>query len=431
MDTTLEERHGASLAPSHAYGEGMSAQNRLTRGSSALLGLTWIALWGFSGFFLSYSTMVPISVERGLSSVTGGALLLVMMLSVIAVQPMAPALQRRLGPRRAIGGALLLMAAGHGAAVFIPDPAAGLLATGVAVGCGFGVLVVLATAAVPAVTSPERVGRALGQFGATTAAAAAAGAPLGLWLSAQVPLEAFRSVAAAAVLLALLAIRRVPSRATRSEVPTTDAPTTDAPTPAPGKALAPGPGAAQHPRLERAREPRASGTFWSALAPVLLPFLVSMCAYGLVIAFGPGGGAAHPALFIAAMQTSAVVSRWVAGVLTDRGNPGTVYTLGIAMTVLGLVTVALASPGWALAACLVLMGLGVGAVQSASLVLSFARARSRGEASVGWNMTFDSGLGLAGLFGGLGFTFLGPGPTFAGVAGLLLVASVPLWMRRR
>ena len=57
----------------------MSAQNPLTRGSSALLGLMWIALWGFSGFFLSYSTMVPISVERGLSPVTGGALLLVMM----------------------------------------------------------------------------------------------------------------------------------------------------------------------------------------------------------------------------------------------------------------------------------------------------------------------------------------------------------------
>ena len=94
-DTTLEDRHGASLALSRAYGEGMSAQNPLTRGSSALLGLMWIALWGFSGFFLSYSTMVPISVERGLSPVTGGALLLVMMLSVIAVQPAAPALQRR------------------------------------------------------------------------------------------------------------------------------------------------------------------------------------------------------------------------------------------------------------------------------------------------------------------------------------------------
>lgn len=412
----------------------MSAQNPPTRGPSALLGLTWIALWGFSGFFLSYSTMVPISVDRGLSSVTGGALLLVMMLSVIAVQPLAPALQRRLGPRRAIGGALLLMAAGHGAAVLISDPAAGLLTTGVAVGCGFGVLVVLATAAVPAVTSLERVGRALGQFGATTAAAAAVGAPLGLWFSAQVPPETFRIVAASAVLLALLAIRCVPDRAIRSEVPTTEVPAIKATTTTPGKALAPGPGAARgptRPRPGRVGESRARGIFWSALAPVLLPFLVSMCAYGLVIAFGPGGDTTHPALFIATMQAAAVVSRWVAGVLTDRGSPGTVYTLGIAMTVLGLVTVALVPPGWALAACLALMGLGVGAVQSASLVLSFARARSRGQASVGWNMTFDSGLGLAGLCGGLGFTFLGSGATFAGVAGLLLVASVPLWLRRR
>lgn len=390
----------------------MSTQHTSSHGSSALLGLMWIAVWGFSGFFLSYSTMVPISVERGLSSVTGGTLLLVMMLSVIAVQPVAPALQRRWGPRRSIGGALLLMAAGHGAAVLIPEPVTGLLVTGLAVGGGFGVLVVLATAAVPAVTRPERAGRALGQFGATTAAAAAVGAPLGLWFSAQVPLETFRLVAAAAVLLALPAIRRVPSRPSASEA-----------TAAPARAAEPQPA--------RPGAARASGPSWTGLVPVLLPFLVSMCAYGLVIAFGPGTGTANPALFIATMQATAVVSRWVAGVLTDRGDPATVYTAGIGLTVAGLVTVALVEPGWALAGCLALMGLGVGAVQSASLVMSFARARSRGQASVGWNMTFDSGLGVAGIFGGLGFTFLGSGPTFAAVAGLLLAASVPLWWRRR
>jgi predicted MFS family arabinose efflux permease len=402
----------------------MSAQNPSTRGSSALLGLMWIAVWGFSGFFLSYSTMVPISMERGLSSVTGGALLLVMMVSVIAVQPVAPALQRRLGPRRAIGGALSLMAAGHGAAVLVPDPLVGLLVTGLAVGSGFGVLVVLSTAAVPAVTRPERTGRALGQFGATTAAAAALGAPLGLWFSAQVPLETFRIVAAVAVLLALPALRRVPFRSAGAEAHRSEttgaAPGADSPS-----RLGAGPGAAQR------GEARASGSLRSGLAPVLLPFLVSMCAYGLVIAFGPGGTTANPALFIAVMQAAAVVGRWVAGVLTDRGSPRTVYMVGIVMTVLGLVAVAAAQPGWVLAGCLALMGLGVGAVQSASLVMSFARARSRGQASVGWNMTFDSGLGVAGILGGLGFTFLGSGPTFLGVAGLLLVASVPLGLRRR
>ncbi|MDI3329315.1 MAG: MFS transporter [Micrococcus sp.] len=410
----------------------MSAQTVLTRGSSALLGLMWIAVWGFSGFFLSYSTMVPISVERGLSSVTGGTLLLVMMVSVIAVQPVAPALQRRWGPRRAIGGALLLMAAGHGAAVLIPDPVAGLLVTGLAVGCGFGILVVLATAAVPAVTRPERVGRALGQFGATTAAAAAVGAPLGLWFSAQVPLETFRLVAAAAVLLALPVMRLVPSRSTVPAGTTTQATTDAAAAPAAAASGMDSPaGAGAGPDAAHRRRARASGTLWSGLVPVLVPFLVSMCAYGLVIAFGPGGQTANPALFIATMQAAAVVGRWVAGALTDRGNPGAVYTVGIVMTVLGLVTVALAQPGWVLAGCLVLMGLGVGAVQSASLVMSFARARSRGQASVGWNMTFDGGLGAAGLLGGLGFTYLGSGPTFAGVAGVLLVASVPLWLRRR
>lgn len=390
----------------------MSAQNLQTRGPAALRGLLWIAVWGFSGFFLSYATLVPISVERGLSSVTGGALLLAMMVSVIGVQPLAPGLQRRVGPRRAIGGALVLMAAGHGAAILIPGDVPALLVSGVAVGTGFGILVVLATAAVPVVTPPGRTGRALGQFGATTAAAAAVGAPVGLWFSGQVTLETFRLVAGLAVAMGLLAIRRVPRRSgAQRSVERPEASRQDTGT-------SPSPVAAG----ERS---------WSALGVVLLPFVVSMCAYGLVIAFGPGGDGANAAVYIATMQGTAVVGRWVAGALTDRGRPGAVYTAGIALTVAGLATVALAAPGWALVGFLVVMGVGVGTVQSASLVLAFARARTPGQASVGWNMTFDTGLGVAGLLGGLGFTYLGAGPTFAGVAGALLLAGLPLWLRRR
>ncbi|WMY79278.1 MFS transporter [Citricoccus sp. I39-566] len=390
----------------------MTTEQLSPRGPTGLRGLMWIAVWGFSGFFLNYSTMVPIGLERGLDAVTAGTLLTIMMLSVIAVQPAAPALRQRWGPRRTIGSALVLMAAGHGASLAIGHPVAALLVTGLAVGCGFGVLVVVATAAVPLVSRPDRAGRALGQFGAATSSAAAVGAPLGLWLSGAVPLEAFRLVAAACVLLAFVTLRGVPDRV--AEVPGVDVEPGQA-----GAARASGPGVIPAPTR-----------WWAALGPVLLPFLVSMAAYGLVIAFGPGGDTAHPAVFIATMQAASVAGRWGSGSLTDRLDHTVVYTAGIAMTAAGLVAVALAEPPWLMAACLVLMGVGIGTVQSASLVMAFARGGSHGRASVGWNMSFDTGLGLAGVFGGVGFTYLGPGVTFAGVAGLILLAGVPLWLSR-
>ena len=384
----------------------MTTPSPSARVPSGLLGLLWIAIWGFSGFFLSYSTMVPIALDRGLSSVTGGTLLTVMMVSVIAVQPFAPALRQRWGPRRAIGGALLLMAAGHGSALVISHPMASLMVTGLAVGCGFGILVVL--------------------FGATTSAAAAVGAPLGLWFSGVVPLETFRLVAAALVLLALLTLPRVPGQVSPLPARMPPAAAVDG-----AVVEVPGSASPAEPAAARPDAARASGQAWSGLVPVLLPFLVGMAAYGLVIAFGPGGATANPALFIATMQGSSVVGRWVAGSLTDRRSPAAVYSVGIAMTMAGLLATTFAPPGWLLAGGLAVMGLGIGTVQSASLVMAFARASSHGAASVGWNMSFDIGLGLAGVFGGLGFTYLGPGATFAGVAGLLLLASIPLWLRRR
>ncbi|WP_147301247.1 MFS transporter [Citricoccus muralis] len=403
----------------------MSTPHPAVRGQPALWGLMWIAVWGFSGFFLSYSTMVPISLDRGLTAVTGGTLLTIMMLSVIAVQPAAPALRQRWGPRRTIGSSLLLMAGGHGASLFIPHPVAALLVTGVAVGCGFGVLVVVATAAVPAVSRPDRAGRALGQFGAATSAAAAVGAPLGLWFSGVVPLEAFRLVAATCVLLAFVALRGVPDRAAEVSGTGTVEPLDPLETTSEGEA--PQAGAA---RASGTGSGPAAARWWAALGPVLLPFLVSMAAYGLVIAFGPGGDTAHPAVFIATMQAASVAGRWISGSLTDRLDHTAVYTAGIAMTAAGLVAVALVESPWLLAACLVLMGVGIGTVQSASLVMAFARAASHGRASVGWNMSFDTGLGLAGVFGGVGFTYLGPEVTFAGVASLILLAGIPLWLRR-
>ncbi|QZE25251.1 MFS transporter [Brevibacterium casei] len=179
----------------------------------ALLGLVWSAMFGFSGFFLSYSTMVSIGVADGLSTVTGGAVLTTMMVGVIAVQPFAPRLGERLGLRAALLIALGLQLLGQVLGLVVGPPLLSLVLAGISGGMGFGLFVVLANAAVPGTVSAGRLGRALGIFGGVTSLAAAVGAPVGLWLIGVVPEWSFRLVACSTLLLAVpTLVRFLPGR---------------------------------------------------------------------------------------------------------------------------------------------------------------------------------------------------------------------------
>lgn len=99
----------------------------------ALLGLVWTAMFGFSAFFFSYSTMVSIAAVHGLSAVTGGSVLTTMMIGVIAVQPFAPWVGRVLGLKGALFFALGLQLAGQILGLVVPIPLLGLVLAGV---CG-------------------------------------------------------------------------------------------------------------------------------------------------------------------------------------------------------------------------------------------------------------------------------------------------------
>jgi MFS family permease len=407
-----------------AYGRDMpSAQSRRTF-TPALLGLMWTAAFGFSGFFLSYSTMVTVSQLRGLSSVTGGAILTTMMVAVIAAQPAAPALHRRWGLRAAMITAIALQVAGQVLSLLIPHALTALVVGGLSGGVGFGLLVVLATAAVPSTTDPARVGRALGAFGAVTSGAAAVGAPAGLWLVGVIPLWSFRLVACALLLLAIPTVFAIPVRRHRTSLPAE--PDADE---APARSAG---GAADAHVGSAGDSVDAPGrTDLVALLTVLLPFLISMTAYGMIVAFGPGAETINPALYIAAMQGTSVISRLVSGAISDTVRPVLVYHAGIAILIVGILLAMTASPGWGLLAGMIVLGLGVGTVQSASLVMAFDYAGSPGRGSVAWNMSFDTGLALAGLFGGFGFTYLGPAGTYLLSAALLAVAGVLFFGRHR
>lgn len=382
----------------------------------ALLGLVWTAMFGFSAFFFSYSTMVSIAAINGLSTVTGGTVLTTMMIGVIVAQPFAPWVGRVLGLKGALFFALGLQLLGQILGLTVSAPLLGLVLAGLCGGVGFGLFVVLANAAVPSTTSPGRIGKALGIFGGITSLASAVGAPLGLWLVGTVPVWTFRMIVCFSLLLAVpTVVKFLPGR----ERTTANASTNDSEV-----TVRSGARGGKPPR----RTGRSLGEALS-LVIMLSPFLVGMVVFGLIVGFGPGEDVAGAALYIAAMQVSAVIGRFAAGAIADRFSPFALNFLGLALAVIGLVVTALVSGGMLFLAMMII-GLGLGTLQSASLVMAFSTVSTPAKASVAWNMNFDIGLAIAGVLGGLGFTYLGDSATFLVCALLLLLTGVVSWIMR-
>lgn len=384
----------------------------------ALLGLVWSGMFGFSAFFFSYSTMVSIAAAGGLSTVTGGSVLTTMMIGVIAAQPFAPWAGRAFGFKGALLFAIVLQLLGQLLGLFVAPVLLGLVLAGLSGGVGFGLFVVLANAAVPGTTAPGRIGKALGFFGGITSLAAAVGAPLGLWLVETIPIWTFRVIVCVCLLLAVpTVIRFVPGRQPRrksDEIAESD-----------------GDVDIRSGRNERKTLRWAGRRAGDALGLVVMlsPFLIGMIVFGLIIGFGPGKDVAGAALFIAVMQVSAVIGRFVAGAVADSFPPFALNVLGLALAAIGLVC-AVVLYGGALFAAMAVIGLGLGTMQSASLVMAFAAVSTPSRASVAWNMNFDVGLAVAGVLGGLGFTYLGSSSTFLLCAVLLLLAGALSWIVR-
>lgn len=352
----------------------------------ALLAVMWIVLFGFGTFFLNYSTLVPIGSSLGLRAVTAGTVLTVMMIAVVVVQPVAPLLKRLLGPRHTFLLALGLQAVGNLLSLLTQVPLLATISGSVIGGLGFGVLVVLGTAVVPSTVTPDRLGKALGFFGATTASATAIGAPAGLWLVEIMPITGFRWLTFGLIILALPALAAIPRHESTVH-----------------------PDTANGEHETQSPDRRVN---WSGLVTVLLPVLMALTTFGLILAFGPAAEVTNPALYILSMQVFTIFGRFIASASLDRHAPVSIMNIATVIALLGLIFSALLPAGAGLIAAMVVLGFGIGAIQASSLLLCFNEAGSNNRGSVAWNMTFDIGLGIAGLVGGFGFTYWGPTMTY-------------------
>jgi predicted MFS family arabinose efflux permease len=371
------------------------------RGSAILtpemLVLAGTMLTAMGSFYLLLSAIPAHAATLGGASAAGlstGALMATTIIGELA----APRLIASLGRRPALAAALLTMALPCLATFSNSLPL--LLATCAARGLGLGILLVAACGLASQLAPAGRRAEALGVFGVASAIPAIVAVPLGPWTLATLGSGVTASIAAALAIAALATVAFLPKG-----VP---APRDD-------------PHAVSFPPL------RASVWPTTALG-------VGAIVVGAAITFLP---LAHPELDEATIMVAlllqglgAACARWAAGRPVDRHGPRAALIGATALSIVGLVCLAL--PGaFGVLGAMAISGIAFGVVQSASLSQMLDRATPAQADAVGalWNGAYDAGLGVGGLaIGGLA-TMLGYGAAFL-VAGLGLAAlAVAIFLR--
>ena len=167
-------------------------------------------------------------------------------------------------------------------------------------------------------------------------------------------------------------------------------------------------------------------------------FLLTAMGAGIVATFVPlvtaaaggDGGRAAAALFANAVAATAI--RWWAGHRGDHFGQARLLVAGVVVCAVGMVAMALGAASALLMPGAVLLGLGFGVAQNASLSLMFERTTPAGYDTVSamYNLAYDAGMGVgAAGFGALSVR-TGYAGAFAIVAAVLVAALVPLWRDR-
>ncbi|SJM68329.1 MFS transporter [Gulosibacter sp. 10] len=369
----------------------------------AVASLTAAVALGVAVFFTLYS-LVPVtrSDEPGLSSLFVGT----MMTFVMGVQVFAPALVRRGSLRLVLAVSLAVL--GIGALITgIAQGTALLLLGAVSGGAAFGVLIVAGAQGVALLVPGERLGRALGVYGLVTMAASAIGSPAGVQLALAFSPSVFGVCALVAGLLGAVLSFGIPAGVGRTGAGAADAAVPTA----------------------RRRGPLAAllGIPWLAVG--LLLAAVVLLSHGLT-SLPVTAAAQGAALVVFAVQAGNALGRWLGGELEARTSArGAVLAGALLLASGGALGALVPGPASAIVSG-VLLGLGVGVVQTVTLHTTMLRMDS-GRASVVWNLGVDGGLWIGGILWGLAIAsgLVGPGALLC--SALILVLGGVLALRLR
>lgn len=364
--------------------------------------LTAVAAVGVAVFFALYS-LLP--VTRPDAPELGSLFMGTMMAFVMAVQVFVPLLVRRWSLRLVLALALFLLALGAllaGSAV-----GAGLLLPAAALsGAGFGVIVVVGTQGVALFVPEASLGRALGAYGLVTLLASAFGSPVGVQFALAASPAIFGIGAAALCAAAAGAASRLPGGAGRERRQ------------------------AGRPRRMWAapRRARLAGGPWAELAFLLVGVL--LLSHGLSSFAVLGSVAGSAALVIFCVQLGNAIGRWLGGELERWLPAGATWAL-VAGCVSAAAIAGVLVPGVAAVVVFgLLLGLGIGAVQTVTLHAVLLRLEA-GRASVLWNLSVDAGLGAGGVGWGVALAAGRAVPVVVLVSCAALVLGLVLAARAR
>ena len=361
-----------------------------------------VAAVGVAVFFALYS-LLP--VTRPDAPELGSLFMGTMMAFVMAVQVFVPALVRRWSLRLVLVLALILLGVGALLSGSASGPA--LLMPGAALsGIGFGVIVVVGTQGVALFVPEASLGRALGAYGLVTLLASAFGSPVGVQFALAASPAIFGIGAAALCAAAAGAASRLPGGAGRE----------------PGRAGVPG-------RVRAVPwRGRLSGVPIGVLAFLLVSVL--LLSHGLSSFAVLGSVAGSAALVIFCVQLGNAIGRWLGGELERWLPAGATWAL-VAGCVSAAAIAGVLVPGVAAVVVFgLLLGLGIGAVQTVTLHAVLLRLEA-GRASVLWNLSVDAGLWAGGVGWGIALSAGRAVPAVVTVSCVALLLGLVLAVRAR
>lgn len=324
----------------------------------------------FAAFYIFY-TSAPTTLST--TGPSAGVRVGIVMLIVIAVQPLVPILSRWVtGQQRLVASAIAVM--GIGSAMM---PFAGHWPGMVLLGAGFGIFVVTSTAWIKNIAPAHLLGKALGVYGFGSAIGGALGAPISLYLA-----DAFGTLGTALTGSLLAFISLLPTlRLNATEQAG---------------------GVGRIAPLDSRATPRTSA---AAIVLSLGTHLIAVTVYaavlsGVSLTTGEPSTAWLPIVAAFMIQSSLAVGRVVGGWVVSKTSALQKGMLALALVILGASGFLLAPAPAMVLAMSVIVGCASGATQTIALTVLMNRARSAvavNRASAAWNICFDLGLGMGAL----------------------------------
>ncbi len=361
----------------------------------------------FGGFGLLLPVVpLAISIEGG-SDAIAGASTAIFMATTVLTQLFVPRLLIRFGHRLVLAAGCLFLGLPAVLFVWSVDVVPALSVSAVR-GIGFGMLTVAGAALVAELAPAAQLGRATGAQGIAIALSQMLTLPVGLAVFAVSP-EAVFVLGAAVPLLGLIAIVYLPST---------------------------------HPVTPPRRESAEIGSTMRQFLVPCLAIAAAAASFGGLSSLLPiaePGRETMTGIALAVISGSMLVGRYGAGAVADRFGIGRALMPGLLLASGGVAMFAFAVSGTSSAfvfqLAAVMFGLGFGATQNDSLVMTFRAAGPErySQASAAWNIGFDAGTGagamaLGVLVGTVGYsTGFGMGAAVAGA----MAAVVAISSRRR